>query len=95
MKNVWGNPERDRLEVERDVEPVLSNNHKRVSDAGDEGLLVSSIGRANRDESSSLRVDVSQLVKDEFTHMKSEWRAFRRARHEIRDEVFLNSLIND
>ena len=85
--------ERERLNFAQPREPLKTKTEDVSTEAVDEGQLVTLVGEAIRDESSSLRADVSQVVKDEFDNMRSEWRAFRKARHEIRDEEFLISLM--
>lgn len=85
--------ERERLELDRSAEPLLAKTADGIPAAVDERRLVSLIGRAIRDESSPIRADVSEVVKDQFENMRSEWRAFRKARREIHDEEFLSSLM--
>jgi hypothetical protein len=42
-------------------------------------------------EGSEVRQAVGQIVRDEFQNMRSEWSAFRDARHEVRDEALLQA----
>ncbi|MGB0648394.1 MAG: hypothetical protein ACPGQS_14515, partial [Bradymonadia bacterium] len=46
------------------------------------------------DLDSPARRAVNQIVRDEFENIRSEWRAFRAARHEARDDELLEELAN-
>jgi len=55
-------------------------------------FLTKVVSEALRQTDSPIRAEVSQVVKDEFANMRTEWRAYRKARHEIRDEEFIADL---
>ena len=54
--------------------------------------LTTAVTDALQDADSPLRTEVAQVVQDEFANMRSEWRAYRKARHEIRDEELIAAL---
>ena len=53
---------------------------------------VADIVESLRSSDSEVRNEVTQIVRDEFQNMRSEWRAYRNVRGEVRDEEFLRDL---
>lgn len=69
--------------AERERRPIMPVTPKPESGAEPAmENLAAAIGR----EGSPIRREVAQIVQDQFSNMRGEWREMRRARHEARDE---------